>query len=139
MLQGRFNLIKGNASYSELLRISNVILKPIRSMITCKKSGHISTNKPSFCSGSCNECLAKQNNHEALSIVLETSLKHLKICYETLTKDTWEFYEKSLKHPWNLLVFLLETCLNTLEISLKHTWNFLKTPWNFFETPLKFS
>ena len=71
-----------------------------------------SFNKPSFCSGSCDEWHAtvsfqKHNN-------LETLLQKLK----TL--------ETVFNHPWK-----------TLETPLISPWNFLRRPWNFFETPLK--
>ena len=60
-------------------------------------------------------------------------------------KDSWNFDKKPLKFswnsPWNLLKRLespVKHSWNTLEISLWHPWNFLKTPQKFFETPSKF-
>ena len=44
-----------------------------------------------------------------------------------------------LKFAWNFHETLLNLLWNTLEPSLKHSWNFLKHPLNFLETPLKLS
>ena len=124
-------------------------------------------NKPSFCSGSCDEwhtTTTKQTFFERLLICfkppLKNSLKDARNTLETsLTslKYPWNYIDRHLNlpwstHHWNILETsvnfnsnLLETCLKltwiTLETYLKHTWNIfemlLKHPWNTFEILLK--
>ena len=61
----------------------------------------VTGNKPSFCSGSCDEWHAtnfqKQKNLETHSIVLKTCLKHLKICLYTSLRHSWKTLESSVK------------------------------------------
>ena len=69
----------------------------------------VTGNKPSFCSGSCDEWHAtinfqKQDNLETLSKVLETSLKHI----GTYLKYLWNFHNISLKLLWNTLESILD-------------------------------
>ena len=86
-------------------------------------------NKPSFCSGSCNEIHARRKLQN------KTSLKYLNFLETQLTQNTLETSLKSFR--------------NCLETYLKHLWTFLDTPtWSslggiweqpsiFVGTPLK--
>ena len=95
-------------------------------------------NKPSFCSGSCNECYAKKKLHKQTSF-----LKHpwnLKIFVELSPNNLWT----SFKYPWSPLKTSLKypsifptniyNWLNQYPIGSKITFN---PPWNTFETSLK--
>ena len=106
-------------------------------------------NKPSFCSGSCDDwhtTTTKQTFFERLLICfkppLKTSLKDARNALETsLTslKYLCNYIEKSLYLPWNIHHW------NFLENFVKFTWNFFKNlletclshNWNLLETPLK--
>ena len=135
-------------------------------MYVNKLSNHPSSiiNKPSFCSGSCDDwhtTTTKQTFFERLLICfkppLKSSLKDVRNTLETsLTslKYPWNYIEKPLYLPWNthhwnfleisvkLIWNLLETCLKlawiTLETYLKHPWNTFEIsftlPWNYLET-----
>ena len=94
-------------------------------------------NKPSFCSGSCDEWHAtinfqKQNN-------LETpSQKHFEKILETSLKPLWKILEtplktclKGLNHPWNTLKTLLKSPCGNHETFLKRLVNALKLLHNF--------
>ena len=65
-------------------------------------------NKPSFCSGSCDEFMLQQN---------------------CKTKIHWTILETPLKLLMNFSWNTLDTFFNTLESSLKHLWNCLETPF----------
>ena len=115
----------------------------ILSKLACCLHSH-SCNRPSFCSGSCDEWHAtmnfpKQNIHNTPLIKLVIPWTFLKTVLDTLEtlKKHWEF-------SWNNL----ETYSEDLETSLKHLWNFhetslkrhrftIETPWNFLEIFLK--
>ena len=110
-------------------------------------------NKPSFCSGSCNEW------HVATKLQNKSSLKHSKNTLhffwkflETRVTLSLNTLETSSKQFWNSLETTFEFLLDTLETHmkglLKHpsiflgtSWNFLekslKHLWNFFQTPIK--
>ena len=57
--------------------------------------GNLNKNKPSFCSGSCDECHATWKFLKHLESFLETSLKH--------SGNVLEYHKTPLKHPWNFL------------------------------------
>ena len=67
-------------------------------------------NKPSFCSGSCNEW------HVATKLQNKSSLKH--------SKNTLHFF-------WKFLETRVTLSLNTLETSSKQFWNSLETTFEF--------
>ena len=74
-------------------------------------------NKPSFCSGSCDE--------------IQATIK--------LQKLHWNILENSWNFIWNILGTHLSLSVNTLKTFLKHPWNFLlqtpfKLSWNTIET-----
>ena len=71
-------------------------------------------NKPSFCSGSCDEI------HVRKKLQNKTSLKYLNFLETHLTQNT---FETSLASFWNCL----ETHLKHLWTSLRYTY--LKLPW----------
>ena len=79
-----------------------------RQKIFCGPLAH-SVNKPSFCSGSCDEI------HDTTKLQNRTSLKDF----------------------WNFLWYFLDTFFNTLESSLKHLWNCLETPFELLWDTLK--
>ena len=102
-------------------------------------------NKPSFCSGSCDEWHAKKTFKN------RTTLKHphksFKLSLNTLT-FSWNFLETSMKDLWNFYERSLKLLWKILETSMRDPWNPLKTPletgfkglnhlWNTIETPLK--
>ena len=102
-----------------------------------KKSSGLK-NKPSFCSGSCDEWHAtmnfqKQNNLETPSQELYTFIKHFRNFLENQLKLPWN-------NPWNPLETPLELCLKG---HLTLVWitceTLLKYPWNFPKAPMKLS
>ena len=109
-------------------------------------------NKPSFCSGSCDEIQSTTKLQNKLHWkILETPVNlFMKFSWNTLEsslKHFWNYFETpfellldTLKLPWitlkglsgNPSIFLktpLKLPWNTHSTSLKHSWNLLKTPF----------
>ena len=97
-------------------------------------------NKPSYCSGICDEIHATTK--------LQTKLH--RNFFEIPCKHTWSFLYTLLKLPWNSLETPFNLILDNLEPPLNHPsrslgtplnlpWNTLKPrmkhPWNLLETP----
>ena len=121
-------------------------------------------NKPSLCSGSCDEIHAttKSQNKTYLKLFLkfslytldtflntrETSVKHLPWnSHETIFELLLDTLEAPVNHPgkslgaplnlaWNTLKISLKPLWHTFETFLKHPLNVLKHHWNPLKTPL---
>ena len=126
--------------YSSISIFSNVkVYAGVTPCDSCKTL----VNKPSFCSGSCDECHAHETFLKHLESFLETSLKHSgnTLNHETPLKHPWNFlfHETFMKHPWIIFEIPLKLPQNTLQSSLKLSWNTYVTSFkrlcNFLKTP----
>ena len=88
-------------------------------------------NKPSFCSGSCDEIQARSKLQNKTS--LNTLWKTLEAFFSS------NFLETHLTLPLNTLETFLICLWNYLETPLKHSFTSLRYHWCYLESPLKVS
>ena len=89
-----------------------------------RKFPHSAQNKPSFCSGSCDECDTNWNFLKHSWNTLENHETSLKL------PSPWNFHETLMKLPWNNL----KTSFKPLETSWKHPKPPSKHPSIFLKT-----
>ena len=82
-------------------------------------TNHILTNKPSFCSGSCDEIHATKVQKKLHLKILDTPL-------EIFIKFSWNTLHIFFKHPWNFLKTFMKLPRNSLWTSFRY----LEVPLN---------